>query len=254
MPVDANATKIQGPDNGSGNPLAVTMSQLPAGTALSDALANPTTTQEGANLLLWDETAAQWVRARALPASGLLLATTDPGKIAVCPTLYDTTSTNFRVAWGAKAAIDGSDGSNLQAVGPSAYNGASFDRWRNNYEITALISATRTATTSSPDQTNPNGRGLHVILNITAASGTGGLQIFIQGKDPVSGNYYNLNATPTAVVATGQTIFEVYPGIGPISGGITQRTSGALPRTFRIQVVHGDASNYTYSVGAAILL
>ncbi len=148
---------------------------------------------------------------------------------------------------------DGENGHSL-SVAPTLYNGVSWDQQRANTERTLLASAARTATTSSADVTNFNGRGLQVLLNVTAASGTGGLTLTIQGKDPVSGNYYNLNANPTAITATGLTVYEVYPGVGAAGGGVTQRTSASLPRTFRVTVTHGDASSYTYSVGTSLLL
>ena len=136
------------------------------------------------------------------------------------------------------------------------FNGTTtYDRPRNNMDQTALASAARTATTSSADITNYNGRGVMVFLNVTAASGTGGLTLTIQAKDPVSGNYFNLNANPSAVTSTGNgTVYIVYPSTLTAAGNVTQSTQAVLPRTFRITVTHGDASSYTYSVGASIIL
>lgn len=139
------------------------------------------------------------------------------------------------------------------AIAPVLFSTASagLDRSRANDALTLLAAAARTATTSSPDQTNFNWRGLQVVLNVTAASGTGGLIVTVQGKDPVSGNYYNLNANPAGVTATGTYVYEVYPGVGAAGGGVTQRISGILPRTFRVTVTAGDGSSYTYSVAVA---
>jgi hypothetical protein len=117
--------------------------------------------------------------------------------------------------------------------------------------------AARTATTSSADQTNYNAKGVLVYLNVTAASGTGGLQVQVQGKDPVSGNYYNLTSAPTAVIATTGSTPKVYamgPSYFSTGGAVTQNTTQALPRTWRVQVVAGDASSYTYSVSASVIL
>ncbi len=118
-------------------------------------------------------------------------------------------------------------------------------------EFTLLVSAARTATTDSTDQNNGYARGVLVHLNVTAASGTGGLTVRVQAKDPVSGAYVSLNAAPAVVTAVGTFAYLLYPGAG--AGGLTQATSGGLPRTWRVQVTHGDASSYTYSVGAVLL-
>jgi hypothetical protein len=120
-----------------------------------------------------------------------------------------------------------------------------------NQDLTLLASATRTSTTSSPDQVNISGVGLVVYLNVSGASGTGGLTVFLQGKDPVSGNYFTLDHATAAVTANGQYLYSLYPGL---SAEGTQGWSAVLPATWRVQVQHGDSSNYTYSVGASVLL
>lgn len=136
----------------------------------------------------------------------------------------------------------------------NTFNGLTFDRLRGNTELTLLPPAARTVTTHSADFINYNGKGAQVILNITVASGTGGLQATLQGKDPISGTYYNLTALPTAVVATGIKVYELFPGASTAGAGdITVRTAGVLPRTFRINVTAGDTSSYTYSVGEVVI-
>ena len=141
----------------------------------------------------------------------------------------------------------------------SLWNGATWDRQQNNQGITALASAARTASTNSADQLNYNAKGLIAVLDITAASGTGGLQLVVQGKDPISGNYAQLTVTPTAILAAGTYAYELHPGSstaapGAGNGLLQVRTAGALPRTYRIRVIHGDASSYTYSVGLQTIL
>lgn len=131
------------------------------------------------------------------------------------------------------------------------FNGTTWDRWRNNIDGTALASASRAVTTSSVDIINYNHRGIIFFLNVTVASGTGGLQLSIQVKDPISGQYVGLNALPAAVTTTGIRAYSFYPGISAVG---TQGTSGALSRTFRVQVIVGDATSYTYSVGYSLIL
>jgi hypothetical protein len=127
-----------------------------------------------------------------------------------------------------------------------------YDRWRNNADVTLISSGAQTTAQQSASQTNYNGGRVIVFLNVTAASGTGGLQLTIQGKDPTSGNWVNLTTLPTAVTATGMYVYELAPGDGAASGGVTQRTAGYLPRTWRVNIAVGDSSSYTYSVGASV--
>jgi hypothetical protein len=109
---------------------------------------------------------------------------------------------------------------------------------------TALSSAARTATVSSSDiNTDAPYHGIIVYLDVTVASGTGGLQVIIEGKDPTSGNYVPINATPTLVITTGTKAYVVYSGIGAAAGGVVQTTSNILPLPFRIRIAVGDASS-----------
>lgn len=137
-------------------------------------------------------------------------------------------------------------------------DGVNVQHRTGNLEGTALASATRTASTSSPNIINNNARGIIVFLNVTAASGTGGLQVLVQSIDPVSGVGVQHNASPTAITATGVYAYAVYPGASApgVAGPnlVNQRTAGELARTFRIRVVHGDASSYTYSVGYSLIV
>lgn len=127
-----------------------------------------------------------------------------------------------------------------------------------NIDAQMLAASARTTAAASADQTNLGCRGVLVVLNITAASGTGGLTLLIKGKDSVSNAYYQLNASPTAIIATGIYVYELYPGSSTAgSAGTTlvnQRTAGVLPRTWRINVNVGDASSYTYSVSAVTIV
>lgn len=132
----------------------------------------------------------------------------------------------------------GEDGTALDATG--------------NLEKNALASAARTATTSSADQTNNNARGIQVILSVSAGT-TLSLITTIEGKG-LGGNYYAVNANPTAVTGTGVYVYEIYPGVGAASGAVTQRTSGVVPRTFRVTVTHGNANSATYQVNYCLIV
>jgi hypothetical protein len=119
-----------------------------------------------------------------------------------------------------------------------------------NQDVVLAPSATRTATFVSPDQDNPYWRGLALFLNITQASGTGGLTPVIQLKDPASGNYFQLwNNGGSKTTGVGLCTWAFYPGStdGPLS------SNAILGRTWNLQIQHADNSNYTYSVGVSLI-
>ena len=138
------------------------------------------------------------------------------------------------------------------------YNGATWDRIRNNTEFTALASAARTATTNSDDFVNYNARGGLFFLDISVAFDADHagvtVQMIVQAKDPVSGNYVSLE-TGTATTAVGTTTLAVYPGVTDASAEIANQNDIPLPRTFRVRVVHSSGGPATtYSVGAALVI
>lgn len=147
--------------------------------------------------------------------------------------------------------------SNVQVAGSFllGYNGVSWDRWRNNISGTALASAARTGTTVSSDLVNYNHRGIVLILNVTAASGTGGLQVALQYKDPISAAYRSIGTLPTAVTTAIMTSITFYPSVDAASvAGVYNQQSILLPQQFRVSVLHGDASSYTYSLSYQLIL
>lgn len=135
------------------------------------------------------------------------------------------------------------------ATFPYIYNGFSYDRFRSNVPTSTLLSSTlRTSTTASSDVTNYNHRGAYIFLNVTFASGTGGLQVRVMAKNTSASVYSQINTLPTAITSTGQYVVQVYPSVNSTNSNILQTVSQTLPRTFRVDVVHSDASSYTYSL------
>lgn len=159
----------------------------------------------------------------------------------------------------AAALADGASNPTTPLVGACGHvwNGSTWDRVEGTTELTLLSSAARTANTASSDQTNHSSRGVLIMLNITVASGTGGLSMNIQGKDSISGAYFRINPAPAAITATGLYVYEVYPGSSTAGSAgaslVNQRTAAVMPRTWRINVGHGDSSSYTYSVACCLI-
>ncbi len=163
--------------------------------------------------------------------------------------------------------VGGTQGLSVRPVINANYlfNGTSWDRQRNNFEASVLASAARTATTNSSDLTNYSGRGVMVTINVTV-EGAATLSLKVQGKDSVSGNYYDI--VDFGVVYTAATeaptitkTASLYPGnitadhIG-IAAGVngTIAKAGVLPRVWRVVVTPADATTTTYSVSAAVIV
>ena len=123
-----------------------------------------------------------------------------------------------------------------------------------NLPLTLLTSAARTANTSTATQTNPSNRGVILILNVTAASGTGGLQPQIRFLDLVGGSKI-VWGIPLAVTATGTYVYVHYPGANTAqSASVHYAVSMPLSQFWSVTVTHKDSSSYTYSLTAYLLV
>lgn len=112
---------------------------------------------------------------------------------------------------------------------------------------TWLPSAARTTAQQSADIVGKYGTGVEVVCNVSAASGTGGLVVKIQGKDPISSAYYDISAT---TANTGVSVIRNLIGANVFNVAATTTSVNAntyVPYTWRIVTTVGDASSYTYS-------
>ncbi|MDP4170140.1 MAG: hypothetical protein Q8906_05975 [Bacillota bacterium] len=132
------------------------------------------------------------------------------------------------------------------------FNGANWDRKRNNTQGTLLASSARTTATISPTIINHNCKGVIIWLKVTSASGTGGLIVRIGGFDNSGQNYW-LNASPTPITASGYKAYILYPGASTAGADVAQATSNPLPRTWNVTVQVGDSSSYTYEVDYSLI-
>lgn len=132
-------------------------------------------------------------------------------------------------------------------------SGLSYDQ-ESNHDKAALLTlaAQGAATVNGADQTNLNGRGVQVVVDITAISGTSPtLTVVIQGKDAASGKYYNLLSS-AALNATGTTLLTLYPGAPTTANASSPQV---LPATWRvIATVGGTGPSVTATVGASVIV
>lgn len=112
-----------------------------------------------------------------------------------------------------------------------------------------LASAARTAAVNSSDYLNFGHRGIHLVIDATAETGTAEVTVTIQGKD-ANGIYYDV-LVGTAITATGTTVLKVYPGISPSANS---SANDVLPPIWRVKVTVADSDSLTYSVGANLLV
>jgi len=119
-----------------------------------------------------------------------------------------------------------------------------------NYSITALPSAVRTVDGFSDPVINYGCKGLHLIVNTTAAIGASPeLTVKLQMMEEVTGDYVDIqNCATTTITGAGKTTLTVYPGVVEAAN---QRVSNFLPRKFRVAYAFtGTTTSFTFSVSA----
>lgn len=200
-------------------------------------------------------------------AGGIAITGNTPGADGIGPAglnALDERSYNYGfngVSWDRLRSItDNGDAQSALTLGLLAsisrnqvWNENGWDRQRGNTEFSVLPSAVRSATTNSADITSYNFKGILIFLNVTAVPGAVSISPQIQLKDPVSGTYFSCTGM-TATTATGLFVYSIYPSATAAGYGLTSVTNGLLSRTFRISILHSGAGNFTYSVGASMLL
>ena len=142
----------------------------------------------------------------------------------------------------------------------TAHNGGASataaDRWRSNTVLqTLLASAARTATATSPTQTNYNHRGFVLSVDVTARAAattlTPSLEIQAAG-----GDWKTIWTAAAAIdTANGSYVYLFYPGV--IASGAAlyvEELDLTFGRTWRVVITHNDANSITYEVGAAMIL
>ena len=136
------------------------------------------------------------------------------------------------------------------------YNSDGAGNWRRkrcNLDVTLLASGARTATSSSADQDNFNGRGVIVTLDVTADPASASITLAIERKDSVGGKYEKL-LDAVAVAAVGTHTYIVYPGCGAAADDVVETNGYPLGRIWRVTVTHADTDSITYSVSGSLVL
>ena len=138
------------------------------------------------------------------------------------------------------------------------WNESAWERERGNTEGTAMSNAIRTgATANGSDIINYNHRGAHVVLNYSTGGTSNLIMMNVQGKDPLTGVYYNIVSTVT-LSATGSAAYMIYPGVTAAAAAAVVSSGGAngvIPRTWRVQVVQsGTSLTANFGVGYSMIV
>lgn len=146
-------------------------------------------------------------------------------------------------------AQDAAASQRLMTGAPHAFNGTTWDRQRNNQDVTVFSSAARTATPTPFDGVNYDGKSLHLVIDCTAVTSSPSVVFTLQGKDAISGKFYTILAS-AAIVGTGTTVLRVGPGLTTAANLVA---NDVLPRSYRVIATHGNSDSITYSVGMSIV-
>lgn len=116
------------------------------------------------------------------------------------------------------------------------------------------------AITASGNSNTPNGaahrnnmsRGLHLVVDVTAVTGTTPtLVVTIEGFDSISGKYYTLLASAT-INSVSTTVLKVYPGLTASANAVA---NDIVPEFFRVSwTVGGTTPSFTMSIAAALVI
>lgn len=116
--------------------------------------------------------------------------------------------------------------------------------------ISLLTLTAASASINGSDNSNPFAKGITVVVDITAISGTTpSLVITIEGKDPVSGKYYTILQS-ASLTAVGTTVLKVYP---TLTAAANTAANAMLPKTYRVRsTIAGTTPSVTATVGGAL--
>lgn len=134
-----------------------------------------------------------------------------------------------------------------------ANDGVTATKEIKNDALTVFTSAARTTTTNGSDLTNVGARGVMLVLDVTAASGTTPtLDVKLQYKDPVSGKYVDIPGAAFAQkTGTGTDSLLVYPGVAETAN---REVSTHLGKSWRaVATIGGTTPSFTFTLAGSYL-
>lgn len=115
-------------------------------------------------------------------------------------------------------------------------------------QLVVYASAARTAEPDTQEYEVAGYRGLHLVIDVTAAADTPSIIATVLGVDRVSGKTYTLLAS-AAITGIGTTVLRIGQGLTAAANLVA---NDLLPPVIRVRVAHADTDSISYSVGAAL--
>jgi hypothetical protein len=115
-------------------------------------------------------------------------------------------------------------------------------------ELVAYASAARTATPTAFEFSPQAARAVTVFIDATAITSTPSVVCTIDGKDQLSGKWFNM-LTAAAVTSVSTKTLRIGPGLAAVAN---LTIADFLPGAMRIVMTHGDTDSITYSVGVML--
>jgi hypothetical protein len=133
------------------------------------------------------------------------------------------------------------------------FNGTSWDRQRGmSTALTTGDTGAKTATGNGATITNVGNKGVQILVNMGAVTGTSPTCVIkVQGSTDAGTTWYDIpSATTASLTATGQYGIMIYPGIATTAGvattGTTATASMVIPRTWRVVwTIGGTTPSFT---------
>lgn len=133
------------------------------------------------------------------------------------------------------------------------FNGTSWDRARGmSTALTTGDTGAKVATGNGATITNVGNKGVQIVVNMGAVSGTTPTAVLkVQGSTDAGTTWYDIpGATTASLTATGQYGITIYPGIAVTAGvattGTTATASMVIPRTWRmVWTIGGTTPSFT---------
>lgn len=133
------------------------------------------------------------------------------------------------------------------------FNGTTWDRQRGmSTALTTGDTGAKTATGNGATITNVGNKGMQIVVNMGAVTGTSPTCVIkVQGSTDAGTSWYDIpGATTASLTATGLYGITIYPGIAVTAGvattGTTATASMVIPRTWRIVwTIGGTTPSFT---------
>lgn len=127
------------------------------------------------------------------------------------------------------------------------FNNTTWDRERNNYQVTAYASAAYTVS-QWVELINYNARGAYIVVNITGIGLDQTMTVKAAVDDDASSQMDYIWSS-AALTPTGRHTYLIYPGAGAAAEDVVETVSYPLPRNWNLAVVFNNSEPITFSIG-----